>query len=74
MSTANMNTIREATKTGVSSTYGRTARKAVAALLASTARVLKMTAFCVAVAGVPAACSAITGHKPVNCEVDFCDL
>ena len=53
---------------------GRTARKAAAALLVSGARIVKMTVFCVAVAGVPAACSAITGHKPVNCEVDFCDL
>lgn len=73
MSTANMNTIREATKTGVSSTYGRTARKAVAALLASTARVLKMAAFCMAVAAVPSACTVLTGFAPVDCEVAFCD-
>ena len=59
MSTANMNT---------------TARKAAAALLASCARIVAMTAFCVAVAALPAACSIVTGHKPVNCEVDFCDL
>ena len=53
---------------------GRTARKAAAALLASAARVLKMAVFCVAVVALPAACSIVTGHKPVNCEVDFCDL
>lgn len=72
MTAANVTASREATLTAGAA--GRTARKAAAAVLASTARVLKMTAFCVAVAGVPAACSAITGHKPVNCEVDFCDL
>ena len=53
---------------------GRTARKAAAALLASAARIVAMTAFCVAVVALPAACSIVTGHKPVNCEVDFCDL
>lgn len=58
MSTANMNT---------------TARKAAAALLASCARVLKMAAFCMAVAAVPVACTALTGFAPIDCEVAFCD-
>ena len=49
------------------------ARKAVAALLASTARVLKMAAFCMAVAAVPSACTVLTGFAPIDCEVDFCD-
>ena len=49
------------------------ARKAVAALLASTARVLKMAAFCMAVVAVPSACTVLTGFAPIDCEVDFCD-
>lgn len=116
MSTANTNTIREATKVGVPSTYGpegkcgwrpkkpevreeslrtkvvnvvqvvlqprtadkkpptftagaagRTARKAAAALLASAARIVRMTLVCVAVVALPVACSAITGRTPIEC-------
>ena len=52
MSTANMNT---------------TARKAAAALLASCARIVRMTAFCVALVAVPAGCSIVTGFAPVEC-------
>ena len=44
-----------------------TARKAAAAVLASTARVLKMATICVAVVALPAACSAITGRTPIEC-------
>lgn len=116
MSTANTNTIREAAKVGVPSTYGpegksgwrpkkpevreeslrtkvlnvlmscckartadkkpsaltagaagRTARKAAAAVLASCARIVAMTAFCVALVAVPAGCSIVTGFAPVEC-------
>lgn len=52
MSTANMNTA---------------ARKAAAALLASCARIVRMTALCVALVAVPAGCSAITGRTPIEC-------
>lgn len=36
-------------------------------------RVLKMTAFCMAVVAVPVACTVLTGYAPVDCEVAFCD-
>lgn len=123
MNAANMNTVREAAKVGLPSTYGpdpkgnwrgkkarsargkftnpspecpnvllqprtadkkpsaftagaagRTARKAAAAVLASAARILKMTLVCVAVVALPVACSAITGRTPVNCAEVVCDL
>ena len=53
---------------------GRTARKAAAAVLASATRIVGMTLICVAVVAMPAACTAITGHTPINCEVAYCDL
>ena len=36
-------------------------------------RILKMTAFCMAVVAVPSACTVLTGFAPVDCEVAFCD-
>ena len=49
------------------------ARKAVAALLASAARIVRMTLVCMAVVAVPSACTVLTGFAPVDCEVAFCD-
>ena len=50
MSTANMNT----------------ARKAAAAVLASAARIVRMTLVCMAVVAVPSACT-VTGFAPIEC-------
>ena len=51
MSTANMNT----------------ARKAAAAVLASAARIVRMTLVCMAVVAVPSACTVLTGFAPAEC-------
>ena len=50
-----------------------TARKAAAALLASAARIVRMTLVCMAVVAVPSACTVLTGYAPIDCEVAFCD-
>ena len=44
-----------------------TARKAAAALLASAARIVRMTLVCMAVVAVPSGCSIVTGFAPVEC-------
>lgn len=46
---------------------GTDAHKAAAQLIASAARILRMTLVCVAVACTPAACAVLTGYTPTYC-------
>lgn len=50
------------------------ARKAAAAVLASAGRIVAMTAFCMAVAALPAACTAVTGVAPTECAAGCFDV
>lgn len=43
-------------------------------LLTSVWSAAKLLAFCMAVAALPAACTALTGRAPINCAEAFCDL
>ena len=49
-------------------------RKAAAAVLASAGRIVAMTAFCMAVAALPAACTAVTGVAPTECAAGCFDV